>query len=66
MEKYNAEFYQVYSVGDNDKLVITEHKAFEDAEKEYNEKDGFMLIGIDAPQCFNVIYARPVGISLLS
>jgi len=66
MEKHNSEIYQVYSVDADNKLVITEHKSFDEAEKVYHERNGFLLIGIDAPQCFDVIYAHPIGIDLIS
>lgn len=58
--------YQVFSEGEDKSLVVDNVESFENAVKIYESKNGFLLLGIDAPTAFDVIYARPYGMSLIS
>lgn len=58
--------YQVFSEGEDKSLVVDNLESFDNAVKIYESKNGFLLLGIDAPTAFDVIYARPYGMSLIS
>lgn len=58
--------YQVFSEGEDKSLVVDNVESFDNAVKIYESKNGFLLLGIDAPTAFDVIYARPYGMSLIS
>ena len=58
--------YQVFSEGEDKSLVVDNVESFDNAVKIYESKNGFLLLGIDAPTEFDVIYARPYGMSLIS
>ena len=58
--------YQVFSEGEDKSLVVDNVESFENAVKIYESKNGFLLLGIDAPTAFDVIYAKPYGMSLIS
>ena len=58
--------YQVFSEGEDKSLVADNVESFDNAVKIYESKNGFLLLGIDAPTAFDVIYARPYGMSLIS
>ena len=58
--------YQVFSEGEDKSLVVDNVESFDNAVKIYESKNGFLLLGIDAPTAFDVIYARPHGMSLIS
>ena len=60
------ELYQVFSEGENKTLVVDNVENYNDAVSLYEEKNGFMLIGVDAPTAFRVILARPYGMSVNS
>ena len=60
------EIYQVFSEGEDKSLVVDDVTSFDEAVKIYENKNGFLLLGIDAPTAFDVIYARPYGMSLIS
>jgi hypothetical protein len=60
------ELYQVFSEGENKTLVVDNVENYNDAVSLYEEKNGFMLIGVDAPTAFGVIFARPYGMSVIS
>jgi hypothetical protein len=62
----NHEIYQVFSESDNNQLVVDNLNTYDEAVAVYNDKQGFLLLGIDAPTAFNVILAKPYGISLIS
>ena len=61
-----CEIYQVFSEGDNHKLMVDNVDTYDEAIKLYEEKDGFLLLGIDSPTAFDVILARPYGMCLIS
>ena len=63
---YNYELYQVFSEGANSTLVVDVFQTYPEALETYNQKNGFLLLGIDAPTAFEVIYARPHNIVLIS
>ena len=58
--------YQVFSEGEDKSLVVDNVESFDNAVKIYESKNGFLLLGIDAPTAFDVIYARPYGMCLIS
>ena len=58
--------YQVFSEGEDKSLVVDNVESFDNAVKIYESKNGFLLLGIDAPTAFDVIYARPYVMSLIS
>ena len=60
------EIYQVFSEDDNHKLVVDNVDTYDEAIRLYEQKDGFLLLGIDAPTAFDVILARPYGMCLIS
>lgn len=61
------ELYQVFSTDENNVLVVDNVDTFDEAKALYESKEtAFLCLGIDAPTAFDVIYARPYGISLLS
>ena len=60
------EIYQIFSEGDDKSLVVDNVESFDEAAKIYESKNGFLLLGINAPTAFDVIYARPYGMSLIS
>ena len=61
------ELYQVFSTDEDNVLVVDNVDTFDEAKSLYESKDtAFLLLGIDAPTAFDVIYARPYGIRLLS
>ena len=60
------EIYQVFSEGEDKSLVVDNVESFDEAVKIYESKTGFLLLGIDASTSFDVIYARPYGMSLIS
>lgn len=62
----NHEIYQVFSEGDNNTLVVDNLESYDEAIAVYNDKQGFLLLGIDAPTAFDVILAKPYGICLIS
>ena len=59
-------YYQVFSEGDAKSLVVDEFTNFDEALATYEQKHGFLLLGIEAPNAFDVIYARPYGMCLIS
>ena len=58
--------FQVFSEGEDKSLVVDNVESFENAVKIYESKNGFLLLGIDAPTAFDAIYAKPYGMSLIS
>ena len=60
------EIYQVFSEGEDKTLVVDDVENYNDAVSLYEEKNGFMLMGVDAPTAFRVILARPYGMSVIS
>lgn len=60
------ELYQVFSEGINGSLVVDNFDNYEEAYESYNNKKAFLMLGIDAPTAFSVIFAKPYGISLIS
>ena len=58
--------FQVFSEGEDKSLVVDNVESFDEAVKIYESKTGFLLLGIDAPTAFDVIYAKPYGMSLIS
>ena len=58
--------YQVFSEGEDKSLVVDNVESFDNAVKIYESKNGFLLLGIDAPTAFDVIYAKPYSMSLIS
>jgi hypothetical protein len=68
IKDFNMEFelYQVFSTDENNKLVVDDVDTLDEAKELYESKDGFLLLGVDAPTAFDVIYARPYGMRLLS
>ena len=58
--------FQVFSEGEDKSIVVDNVESFDNAIKIYESKNGFLLLGIDAPTAFDVIYARPYGMSLIS
>ena len=58
--------YQVFSEGEDKSLVVDNVESFDNAVKIYESKNGFLLLGIDAPTAFDVIYAKPNNKSLIS
>ena len=58
--------YQVFREGEDKSLVVDNVESFDNAVKIYESKNGFLLLGIDAPTAFDVIYARPYGMCLIS
>ena len=58
--------FQVFSEGEDKSIVVDNVESFDNAVKIYEGKNGFLLLGIDAPTAFDVIYARPSGMSLIS
>lgn len=65
-EFYEYDLYQVFSEGDNHKLVVDNVYSFDEAKKLYDEKYGYILLGIFGPTAFDVILARPYGIISIS
>ncbi len=62
----NYAVYQVFSESEDHKLHVDNVETFEEARELYFDKDGFMLLGVDAPTAFYVIYAKPYGMALIS
>ena len=62
----NHEIYQVFSEGESHSLVIDNVDTYDEAIRLYEQKDGFLLLGVDAPTAFDVILARPYGMCLIS
>lgn len=60
------ELYQVFSEGENKSLVVDDVDSYDEALDLYNSKNGFLLLGVDAPTAFDVILARPYGMCLIS
>jgi hypothetical protein len=60
------ELYQVFSEGENKSLVVEDVDSYDEALDLYNRKNGFLLLGVDAPTAFDVILARPYGMCLIS
>ena len=60
------ELYQVFSEGENKSLVVEDVDSYDEALYLYNRKNGFLLLGVDAPTTFDVILARPYGMCLIS
>jgi len=60
------EVYQVFSEGDDYVLHVDHVSSKGEAVRLYEERQGFLLLGVDAPACFDVIYARPYGMALIS
>lgn len=60
------ELYQVFSEGENKSLVVEDVDSYDEALDLYNHKNGFLLLGVDAPTAFDVILARPYGMCLIS
>ena len=58
--------YQVFSEGEDKSLVVDNVESFDEAIKIYESKNGFLLLDIDSPTAFDVIYAKPYGMSLIS
>jgi hypothetical protein len=61
-----CEIYQVFSEDDNHKLVVDNVDTYDEAAMLYEQKNGFLLLGVDAPTAFDVILARPYGMCLIS
>ena len=61
----NHEIYQVFSENESHTLCVDSADTEEAAIELYERKDGFLLLGIDAPTAFEVIRARPYGMSLI-
>lgn len=64
--EYNFETYQVFSEGENHSLVVDNVTTYDEAVTLYEQKDGFLLLGVDAPNAFDVILSRPYGMCLIS
>ena len=64
--KYKAELYQVFYEGENLRLEVKNYKSLKRAETFYKKVDGFLLLAVDAPTAFDVVYARPYGMALIS
>lgn len=60
------ELYQVFSEGANGTLVVEDFDTYEKACDAYYSRKSFLMLGIDAPTAFSVIFAKPYGISLIS
>lgn len=60
------EVYQVFSESEDHTLQVDSVDTLQDAQELYMQKDGFLLLGIDAPTAFDVIFARPYGMALIS
>ncbi len=60
------ELYQVFSEGINGSLVVDDFDNYEEACETYYNQTAFLMLGIDAPTAFEVIFAKPYGISLIS
>ena len=60
------EIYQVFSEGVNHTLVVEDFDNYEEACEAYYSQKAFLMLGIDAPTAFEVIFAKPYGISLIS
>lgn len=58
--------YQVFSEGENGTLTVDNVDTLKEATALYEEKQGFLLLGVYFPTCFNVIYARPYGMAVIS
>lgn len=64
--KHKAEIYQVFYEGESLRLEVKSYKSFKRAETFYKKVNGFLLLAVDAPTSFDVVYARPYGIALIS
>ncbi len=60
------EVYQVFSESEDHTLQVDSVDTLQEAQELYMQKDGFLLLGIDAPTAFDVIFARPYGMALIS
>jgi len=60
------ELYQVFSEGTDGSLVVDNFDNYDEASKVYYSQNAFLMLGIDAPTAFEVIFAKPYGISLIS
>lgn len=60
------EVYQVFSESEDHTLQVDSVDTLQEAQVLYMQKDGFLLLGIDAPTAFDVIFARPYGMALIS
>lgn len=60
------EVYQVFSESEDHTLQVDSVDTLQEAQELYMQKDGFLLLGINAPTAFDVIFARPYGMALIS
>lgn len=65
-ELYGYDLYQVFSEDENYVLTVDNVDSFDEAKNLYDDKYGYMLLGIIGPTAFNVILARPYGIISIS
>ena len=64
--EHKYECYQVFREDADHMLLVETIEGRDEAVRVYNEEDGFLLLGIDAPTCFDVIYAKPYGMASIS